>query len=288
VFRRNSPHKVGNIQRWSQEELQDSRRIIGIKSVAHGDVIEAECYHIAPPDYHGDMITISCIFANPNPEGEIQHDVAGKCIFTSVDIIVLMERLVRQRFDVQEKNRIRRNLEGFNPYTVKKEGPTTRLFAQLMGYNQPMCRKIEKDIKVFLWPYITKAIKKILQMYKVNGSVPLGPAADPDLPSMEPIAAQQTIESEGSQKRFDTPKSERNMASAQDSANHFDDSIPFYVSGHDASFSLSASDSLTFQTAMHLPTLATVEGALDEVDFTSYPDDCDQMDLELYSALVGH
>jgi len=71
-------------------------------------------------------------------------------------------------FDVQEKNRIRRNLEGYHPVTIKKEGDTFLFFNQLMSYHEPKTRNIEKDIKVFKWEYISKAMKTIFTKYTAS------------------------------------------------------------------------------------------------------------------------
>jgi hypothetical protein len=115
------------------------------------------------------MITISCIYFQPSPPGEIQHKLVGQCVFTSVDVILLMERIFEHPpFEIQEKNRIRRNLESFKPETIKKEGTTNRFFAQLMAYTQPKTRNIEKDIKVFVWSDIMRAMKKIVVQFKNN------------------------------------------------------------------------------------------------------------------------
>ena len=104
----------------------------------------------------------------PNDSADRYHQILGKCIFTSVDIIILLERIVDTSFDVQEKNRIRRNLEGYHPVTIKKEGDTLPFFNQLMSYQEPKTRNIEKDIKVFKWEYITKAMKTIFTKYTAS------------------------------------------------------------------------------------------------------------------------
>jgi hypothetical protein len=121
------------------------------------------------------MYTISCIFWTPNPQGEIQHKLAGSCIFTSVDFIILLEKLAAHTFTVPEKNRIRRNLEAYKPETVKKSGTTNRFFNQVMAYSSPKTRNIEKDIKVFLWSDLSKAMRKIVTKYQVeDGGVDIG------------------------------------------------------------------------------------------------------------------
>ena len=59
------------------------------------------------------MITISCIYWTHGPAHELNHEFTGKYVFTSVDLILLLEKLTRDHdqvlFSVKEKNRIRRN-----------------------------------------------------------------------------------------------------------------------------------------------------------------------------------
>src|SRR5579871_3846304 len=141
----------GDLTTWTPEELADNRRIVRFHKAERGDVIILDSGPLAAEDYKEDMINILCIRWAPAPPNEIQHRLAGQCVFTSVDIIGLMERIVDYSFMVQEKNRIRRNLEGFKPETVRKEGSSGRFFNQVMNYVQPKARNIEKDIKVFMW-----------------------------------------------------------------------------------------------------------------------------------------
>ena len=146
--------------------------------ISHEDIMKIDCFPVTAQEYKENMITISCIRWIPSPSHELNHKLAGKCVFTSVDIILLLERLTRDNgqplFSVQEKNRIRRNLEGYHPETVKKEGATLRFFNQVMSYSHPKARNIEKNIKVFLWRDIAKTLRKIVQKYTPNGSISLG------------------------------------------------------------------------------------------------------------------
>ena len=67
---------------------------------------------------------------------------------TSVDCIYLLEGLIGVQFTVEEKNRIRRNLEGFRPLTVSKCKPDCADFFKLiMGFPNPKPRNIEKDVR---------------------------------------------------------------------------------------------------------------------------------------------
>lgn len=168
------PDRLDNFTHWSPQERQDNRRIVAFHKVAWGDTIQADCFPVPAHEYNENMITISCIRWAPSLPQEFQHKLCGKFVFTSVDIILLIEKLVNHNFIVEEKNRIRRNLECLHPKTVKKRGETLRFFNQIMSYTQPKARNIEKDIKVFLWADISTALRKILQRYHVNGGVALG------------------------------------------------------------------------------------------------------------------
>jgi hypothetical protein len=85
---------------------------------------------------------------------------------TSVDCIYLLEGLIGVQFTVEEKNRIRRNLEGFRPLTVSKCKPECADFFKLiMSFPHPKPRNIEKDVKVFAWKTLPTALKKIIRKY---------------------------------------------------------------------------------------------------------------------------
>jgi hypothetical protein len=77
-----------------------------------------------------------------------------------------LEQLVNVRFTVEEKNRIRRNLEGFRPLTVSKaKADSEDFFKIIMGFPNPKPRNIEKDVKVFPWKILSHALKKIISKY---------------------------------------------------------------------------------------------------------------------------
>jgi hypothetical protein len=81
-------------------------------------------------------------------------------------MISLLESLIAIRFTVEEKNRIRRNVQGFRPITVSKAKPESEdLFRLIMGFPIPKPRNIEKDVKVFPWKILNHALKKIVGKY---------------------------------------------------------------------------------------------------------------------------
>ncbi|KAI8149149.1 hypothetical protein BJV82DRAFT_708966 [Fennellomyces sp. T-0311] len=94
---------------------------------------------------------------------------------TSVDCIYLLEGLIGVQFTVEEKNRIRRNLEGFRPLTVSKCKPECADFFKLiMGFPHPKPRNIEKDVKVFAWKTLPHALRKIIRKYTPSYSSTVG------------------------------------------------------------------------------------------------------------------
>ena len=109
-----------------------------------------------PEDRQPNSICISCIWWESKNEYYV----------TSVDTIYLLESLVAVRFTVEEKNRIRRNLEGFRPMTVSKgKSDSEEFFKLIMGFPNPKPRNIEKDVKVFPWKILSHALKKIISKY---------------------------------------------------------------------------------------------------------------------------
>ncbi|KAI8636264.1 hypothetical protein BD408DRAFT_377160 [Parasitella parasitica] len=113
-------------------------------------------------------IVISCIYWRERNDYFI----------TSVDCIYLLESLIGIQFTVEEKNRIRRNLEGFRPLTVSKcKVECADFFKLIMSFPHPKPRNIEKDVKVFSWKTLPHALRKIIRKYTPSyiTSTPLEP-----------------------------------------------------------------------------------------------------------------
>ena len=141
---------------WSQEELDAKRRLVEFKRSQHGSTITTSFAPVTPEARPARSICVSCIWWEEKDE----------CFITSVDTIYLLEQLVNVRFTVEEKNRIRRNLEGFRPLTVSKAKPDSEEFFKIiMGFPVPKPRNIEKDVKVFSWKILSHALKKIISKY---------------------------------------------------------------------------------------------------------------------------
>lgn len=141
---------------WSEDEKRSRRRLVEFERSQAGSVVTVTFKGIPLDARSNANICVSCIWWQERKEAYI----------TSVDTIRLLEHLVASRFNVQEKNRIRRNLEGFRPLTVAKGRPDSDAFFKVvMGFNEPKPRVIEKDIKVFPWKVLNHMLKKVIGKY---------------------------------------------------------------------------------------------------------------------------
>ena len=156
-------------QDWTQEEWHNKRRIVLFRKKQNGSHLEMSFRPVPVGERPTNSICISCIYWAEK----------GECFVTSVDTIHLLEQLVvaPARFSVEEKNRIRRNLEGFKPLTVSKaKAESEEFFKVIMGFGNPKPRNIEKDVKVFPWKVLGQALKKIISKYSASPSSTLPPA----------------------------------------------------------------------------------------------------------------
>jgi len=141
---------------WTTEECAAKRRLIKFWRSQSNNNIDADFEAVPADSGPPQGICISCIWWAEQKE----------CYVTSVDTIYLLESLVAIRFTVEEKNRIRRNLEGFRPITVSKtRSDSEDFFSVIMGFPNPKPRNIEKDVKVFPWKNLHLALKKIIGKY---------------------------------------------------------------------------------------------------------------------------
>ncbi|KAI1762679.1 hypothetical protein GGR53DRAFT_407122 [Hypoxylon sp. FL1150] len=159
---------------WTQEEWENRRRIVLFNKKQQGPTLSTSFKPVTVNERPPQSICISCIYWAEKDE----------CYVTSVDTISLLEQLVAApgRFTVEEKNRIRRNLEGFRPLTVSKaKADSEEFFKVIMGFPSPKPRNIEKDVKVFPWKVLGSALKKIISKYSASPSSTLPPGPGPTL-----------------------------------------------------------------------------------------------------------
>lgn len=155
-------------QNWSEEEWEAKRRLVHFRRSQSGSTITATFQPVSAEDRRPDSVCISCIY----------WEEKNECFVTSVDTIYLLEQLVAARFTIEEKNRIRRNLEGFRPLTVSKsKADSEEFFKVIMAFPSPKPRNIEKDVKAFHWKDLGGALKKIIGKYSASPSSTLPPAA---------------------------------------------------------------------------------------------------------------
>ncbi|XXG95243.1 Bifunctional dehydrogenase and ferrochelatase [Hypoxylon texense] len=159
---------------WTQEEWENRRRIVMFSKKQQGHTLTTSFKPVTVNERPPNSICISCIYWAEKDE----------CYVTSVDTISLLEQLVAApgRFTVEEKNRIRRNLEGFRPLTVSKaKADSEEFFKVIMGFPNPKPRNIEKDVKVFPWKILGSALRKIIGKYSASPSSTLPPGPGPTL-----------------------------------------------------------------------------------------------------------
>ncbi|KAL6450663.1 hypothetical protein SBY92_000909 [Candida maltosa Xu316] len=145
-------------QNWTIVEKEQHRRLVQFEFTAENNLQYISFQGIDPEKYENTKPTVSCIYWKDK----------GKYIVTSVDIILLLEYLVQQTFDVEEKNRIRRNLQSLKPTTISRTSLADREFFNLiMSMENPRPRNIEKDLKVFNWCDLGKAVGKVMSKYYV-------------------------------------------------------------------------------------------------------------------------
>ena len=146
---------------WTHEEWENKRRLVLFKKHQSGSVLTTTFKPVSISERPPNSILISCIWWEEKSE----------CFVTSVDTIHLLEQLVAapNRFSVEEKNRIRRNLEGFHPLTVSKaKAESEEFFKVIMSFGNPKPRNIEKDVKVFPWKVLGQALTKIISKYSAS------------------------------------------------------------------------------------------------------------------------
>ncbi|EAQ88602.1 hypothetical protein CHGG_05221 [Chaetomium globosum CBS 148.51] len=146
---------------WSQEEWESKRRLVLFRKQQTGSVLTVSFKAVSAAERPPHSICISCIW----------WEEKQACYVTSVDTIHLLEQLLAapNRFGVDEKNRIRRNLEGFRPATVSKaRSESEEFFKVIMGFGNPKPRNIEKDVKVFHWKDLSGALYKIISKYSAS------------------------------------------------------------------------------------------------------------------------
>ncbi len=150
---------------WTPKEVKYKRRIVKFNKVQVGSTIKVTFEPIDVEDYKYNMACINCIY----------WEELNQFYVTSVDTIHLLEGIIDTKFSIEEKNRIRRNLQAFKPLTVSKgHQKFDNFFKLIMGFGAPKPRNIEKDVKVFLWYKLADALRKVVSRYSGSRTGPGG------------------------------------------------------------------------------------------------------------------
>ncbi|KAI4243317.1 MAG: hypothetical protein LQ352_007052 [Teloschistes flavicans] len=142
-------------ENWTPAELAAGRRLVRFSRWQQGSTIHTTFEPVAREDYVPNSACISCVRYRRG---------GGEFWATSVDTINLIEKIVDDEFGTKEKNRVRRNIEGFGPETVSKPKDED-FFKLIMTFEDPKPRNIAKDIKAFNWTHMAAAIGKVVEKY---------------------------------------------------------------------------------------------------------------------------
>ncbi|KNE60743.1 hypothetical protein AMAG_06105 [Allomyces macrogynus ATCC 38327] len=157
---------------WTAREKTHLKRRLVTLHVARDPVrgkISVSYTLTTPQNVDPRAITVSCIY----------WARANAYFLTSVDFIYAMENILAAPFSVEEKNRIRRNMETFRPITVAKgRAESADFFRTIMQFGDPKPRKIEKDVKVFRWDIFPDAIRKIVEKWNSRNTLVYTLSAD--------------------------------------------------------------------------------------------------------------
>lgn len=150
---------------WTPEERAVKRRVVRFWREQNWTTITIWFQSLRADErslpYETKELRISCLYWKEK----------DKCYLTSVDTIFLLELVLdKTSFETDEKNRIRRNLQSFNPLTVSRDNPQDEpgceeFFDLIMEFTNPKPTKIKKSVKVFQWDRLEEGLNKILGKY---------------------------------------------------------------------------------------------------------------------------
>jgi hypothetical protein len=149
---------VGDLQsmseNWTNEEKYTKRRLVQFQTTNNDGTITFRA--ISQPQ---NELCVSCIFLKLKGKEKAEYYV------TSFDTIELLKGLLDvSLFTVEQKNRFRRNLESYKPYTVSKK-VDERAFEVIMGFSDPMPRSIKMDLKLIHWSLLFNALQKLIDKW---------------------------------------------------------------------------------------------------------------------------
>ena len=146
----------------SPAEIKDRRRFVRLMRQQQGSSIHLRMLAVSMEEVAlDDRNVINCMFL---PRGGDGPSVS------SVDIIKAIGLLVNpsdRRLSVEERNRVRRNIDTLRPTTLKKGDESLNWIMQLRS---PRPITIAKDVKIFKWGSLEAALVKIMKKYVSPGS----------------------------------------------------------------------------------------------------------------------
>lgn len=141
---------------WTANEIFEGRRILCFARERNSLRVLLRFKYIQPEEWAPDMIAVSCIFDRSTQ----------KYYVTTTDCINLLEFVFDRKLSIEEKNRIRRNLQVFKPMTISEHNlDHGDFFRLIMGFRPPRPRNIMREIKVIPWNMLEEALKKIVSKY---------------------------------------------------------------------------------------------------------------------------
>ncbi|KAG1140159.1 hypothetical protein G6F37_007942 [Rhizopus arrhizus] len=156
---------------WTEQEKKDQRRLVQFWRKQKGTnsvTAQFNIYRPKHPQDPPDFIT-SCIYWESRQDYYI----------TSVDYVGLLQFVIGVVFTTEERNRVRRNLEGLVPETISKhKQDTAEFYKQIMSYPKPKPRNIEKNLKVFKWSKISEGLDKIVSRFTASYSTTMSIITD--------------------------------------------------------------------------------------------------------------
>jgi len=137
--------------------MRDRRRFVRLMRKQQGSSIRLRMIAVSTEEVErDDRNVINCM---------LPPDCGDEPSVSSVDIIKALEVLVNppdHRLSIEEKNRVRRNIDTLRPTTLKKGDGGLNW---IMRLRSPRPITIAKDVKVFKWTSLEAALVKVMNKY---------------------------------------------------------------------------------------------------------------------------
>lgn len=141
---------------WSTEELKRGRRLVKFWRKQEGRTVHAAFCPIEPKEYVKRSIVVSCMY----------REATDECYITSIDVALLLGALVSSRLSLADKQRIRRDLQTFQPETLHISPPNSEEFYdRIRRFDNPKVRKHSKRVTILPWKVLDQALFKVLDKF---------------------------------------------------------------------------------------------------------------------------